>query len=599
MDLLEVNLEILKRRYPELSNLHRRPEGIEILRSKSGHPSVVFKKILLHSEYDPVKEAKRLIDRVDLKGVDIVFVFGFGLGYHLKELLQRVDPEMLVLAIEPEPDLFFIALSSIDLNEILVSPLLELSIGERQEGVLERISRIFDPIKTRRTLILEHPPSLKLNRPYFEELRVKIQNLIDQRITQALTVRRFGYDFQRNIIRNLIWLVEHPGVKELFGRFKSLPAIIIAAGPSLDREIEVLREAEDKALLISVDTALGVLLDRGLTPDLVVTVDPQEVNLRYLEGKDLSNLFLVMASVAYWKIGQLPCPKFASLTDHPLCRWLAKFDDKGSVDLAGGSVTTASFDLAVKMGADPIILVGTDFAYSEDLTYTRSLLEEDINRLSKFYTIEMMRREPLVKDLVLTTEGVQGRRIFTNKVLYGYLIWLKERIRQLESSRKIINTAHGAKIPGTLELELREVLRQHCLKSLSPKEGIREIWKSKPKIDPSSFIQEIEVILEELAEIEKFSCQKKEEIERLRGVTEKGGLNGLGQIEEELKDYHKTLRLLEIVLYSATFDELYKAETEGRSLDRSLIWAKGFNEVSSFTLGLFREARDNLTSKYG
>ena len=577
MDLLEANLKILKERYPGLADAYQEPEGIEILKGKNNYPSLKFKKILLHSKYNPITEANRLIDSIDLARADLIFVFGFGLGYHLQELLRRANPQTLILVIEPEVDIFSAALSLVDLRQVFTFPHLELSIGEGPERVLERLNRKFELIKIRKSHILEHPPSIKLNPVYFRDLKARIQDFIDQKVTQALTLSRFGYDFQRNIIRNIPYIVGQPGVSKLFGRFKSMPAVIIAAGPSLDKDLETLKKAKDKALLICVDTALRTLLDQGIRPDLVVAIDPQEINSRYFKDLDLSSLFLVVASIAYWRIGELPASKFFFLTDHPICRWLAEFDDKGLIDTGGGSVTTASFDLALKLGADPIVLFGTDFAYPGELTHARSIFENgnNMDTLSKFHTLEMMRRESLARNSVFFTEGVAGKRVSTDKVLYGYLGWLEERIGQLALGRKIINVSNGARIKGTQELTLKEALDLYCQRELSIKRIIEESWSVQPGIDSASLIQGIEIVIKELAEIEELSGQ---------GVKVWG-----------LDRYGKTMNLLEVAFYSATFNELYGiSKGEDQGLGRGVIWAKGLAKTCSFTRKLFEEIKDKL-----
>ena len=115
-----------------------------------------------------------------------------------------------------------------------------------------------------------------------------------------------------NILANTPTIIRSPGVKRLFNRFENLPAIIVGAGPSLDKNVTLLREVKDRAVIIAVDRTLGLLLPLGITPHLVPSIDYSKINYdeKYAPHQLEEKLFMVSAQTVYHKIpnhsGDLP-----------------------------------------------------------------------------------------------------------------------------------------------------------------------------------------------------------------------------------------------------------------------------------------------------
>lgn len=566
--LIDENLKALKGKDPELSSTYRPPRDCEILRTEAGYPTMRFKGTLLHSTHNPVEEARRLIERYDLASKDLVIVFGLGLGYHLVEILKRGKGLKFILLIEPSPDIFWAALEYVDLREFIASPCVQLSIGEETSRAVERFKERFDILRMASPCIIEHPPSTRLNQDYFKDLRTRINDSIGLKILQAKTLCRFGWNFQQNIIKNIPEMIHSPGIKNLFGKFEGMPSLIIGAGPSLDISIDGIKMAKEKALLIAADTALKTLLDRGISPDLVVVVDPQEVNIEYLNGIEEGDHFLVVGSTAHHRIPSLGGQKFFFRTDHPICRWFSTFDDKGFLRTGGGSVVNVAFDLATRLGVDPVVLVGCDFSFPEGLPYTKGVLEGKggeswMDRLNKFLTIEMIRREYLKEEDLFAIPGKSGGSVPTNRTLYSYLRELESEILRRKGRPHVINASNGAAIKGTEVMGLEDVIKQWVPK-IDPRRIIKRGHLLYEGFDFSLFFHEIDTILEDLGRIEHL---------RDNEIMGKTGLE-------------KTMELLNVLLYSLCFEDLFNKEEE-----RGMILARGVRTAAHLTRELFEEMR--------
>ena len=158
----------------------------------------------------------------------------------------------------------------------------------------------------------------------------------------------------------------------LAGAFDGVPAVVAAAGPSLDRVIADLQRLQDRALIIAVDTALRPLMARGIAPHLAVAVDPSERNARHLSNLDGAGDTWFVAEPG---VHPHAFPTFAGRTfvfrvgdNHPWPRLASLGITRGTLD-AWGSVLVSALDLAIRLGARPIAIVGADLAYTGGQPY--------------------------------------------------------------------------------------------------------------------------------------------------------------------------------------------------------------------------------------
>lgn len=193
------NISLLKKTCPELANAVDAADigpDISILDSRSGVKTLKCSGFALHSLYDPEKEAEQwaLHNRERAENIPAVIVLGFGFGYHIRALLKYTDAEVYVC--ESRPDIIRAASESADLTDIL-----------------PRINIIADlnlPPLRKNFEILEHAPSVSINRRYYTELlnRLKTLKLIAKGLRimvvgpiygGSLPIARYCADAFRNI----------------------------------------------------------------------------------------------------------------------------------------------------------------------------------------------------------------------------------------------------------------------------------------------------------------------------------------------------------------------------------------------------------------
>jgi hypothetical protein len=152
-------------------------------------------------------------------------------------------------------------------------------------------------------------------------------------------------------------------VHSLFGRYLGAPIVVACDGPSLERNLEDLRPWRERVVLIAVDAAAKTLLSSELLPDFVVALDS-----RTRDTQDLARLAAsgVTALVAEGAIAPTAFTGFNHrvyifrTTDHAPWPWLNRLGFERALLRGAGSATTCAFELAHRMGAEPVVLIGAD-----------------------------------------------------------------------------------------------------------------------------------------------------------------------------------------------------------------------------------------------
>ena len=487
---------------------------IQVIPTKIGLPTARIGDegapgILIHSAYDPVKEAKNLISGYELENSRLITVLGFGLGYHIKEILDTHPQIRLIIAIEPNLSLFKTALKVLDLSIILSSPKVKLIIEDDPAKIEREMLLLATPLLVENNSIIIHKPSFNLLEEKSTQIRKSIEKSISWCRANLTTNMVKGDTFQRNILTNLPQIIDNPGVKNLFDKFRNKPVICVAAGPSLDKNIHLLREAKNKALIICVDAALRAMLQHKIKPDIVVSIDYGQAARNLFEEvmEQTEDLFLAADPEVYPAVlSDFKGKKFIINLNKSLTRWLSRFvGDKGTLD-KGASVGHAAFSLARAVGGDPIILIGQDLSFPGGVTHVdgaipraSTSIETDKKTGKKYLLEETKDGKRKASDLIMV-EDIYGKEVPTRGDMYAYLIYF-ERMISMTRAKCIDATEGGARIKGTEVMSLREVIDGYCREPIEVREILEQAAKEKEEVSLGKLKEEIEKVITELKEV--------------------------------------------------------------------------------------------------
>jgi hypothetical protein len=294
-----------------------------------------------------------------------------GFGYSARALLAS---GARVAVVEIDPGWLKASCGAADLRDIISDTRADLIVCPGGLGLDEYLSMA----SPRSIALVENRATTAAFPEAAESLREQARRFMRKDAINTATLGRFGKLWARNLIGNIRAAAALPGVSSLAGRFRGKPALVLAAGPTLDQVVERLPELRDRCVVIAVDTALRSTLRRGVEPDFIVVVDPQYWNARHLD-RCRSPRSVLITEAAVWP-SVLRFDSRATMlcsSIYPLGRYVEERlgPPKGPLG-AGGSVATTAWDFARTLGCDPICMAGLDLSFPDGKTHAKASLFE-------------------------------------------------------------------------------------------------------------------------------------------------------------------------------------------------------------------------------
>jgi FkbM family methyltransferase len=402
-------------------------------------------KVNFYDNADIVEGLREKMKDWQLDSEDYLFCVGLGLGYLPLLVSQEFKGKPHIVVFEPNPEIFQLALQVIDLRPLLAYERLDLYLGPHLP-VSDIIGKYGERIFFGKNRLVSHGPSRLLYGEPFRSLENDIVENIRVARNIGFTAKQGGKKIFSNTMKNLSSLFSGPDLGALRGRFSGCPAICVAAGPSLDKDLNSLRAVGNRALILCADSAVRSLVNEGIRPHVVVTTDMNPVNFEKLRTSidHLRESVLVYSIEANPEnVGTFPGRRRMSVTSTNaiLNQWLGP---KWSLDWqlpAMTSVSHTALFTALALGAGPIILVGMDFAFSS----------------GKSHASGSVFRYPATIDEALQVDGVRGYPVHS----LPQLITDRKQIENAMAGstvRYVDTSLDGALIKGAENRSLQEVL---------------------------------------------------------------------------------------------------------------------------------------------
>lgn len=329
----------------------------------------------IHSSYYPEKQAKYVSLYALEDNPDIVFLFGMGLGYELKEMI-KVNSNTRYFIIEPDDEIFKLLVENEDIKYLFNNN----NIYFIQDNVFENIVSFFEQMvytdKTINIKFLILPAYKTMYKDLTSKLNDYLKEFLNRIRINIRTVNLSNRAWCQSFIANLKYLKETIPVSKLKNTFKDKPAIIVAAGPSLNYNLEKLKELQDKVIIAAVGTGMQILEKNGIKASLVGAIDVWKSEENLFDNLCInSNIPLFFSSHTAYKIpGILNGPKFTMTTGH-MDLYISESLNWGENEFFTGPsiANTMAYNLS-KLGCNPIIFLGQDLCYSDDKWYAEGAI---------------------------------------------------------------------------------------------------------------------------------------------------------------------------------------------------------------------------------
>jgi|GEM_PF-443479 len=465
MSMYQQNLAVASERFGDLGKYLEqfpRTERVEVVtNTPSGYPTFYYtneqnQRMLVHSMYNPWKEAYQFIEGKDFSEVRMVFVLGLGFAYHIQQFLKNPFFKGDIYVIEPSWEVFRAALEYRDLSDILTNKRVHLVIDPDQQKIKDIIfdSGLFN-VEVYKSEFIYLPAYRRL----FDEYYCKILDALNVKLTvnaaNLFAAEELSQNWERNTLANLSDIFRSAPITSFYNRFNGVPGILVAAGPSLDKNIQLLKNAQSKTVIVCVGTALRPLLRAGIRPDFVLAMDSSDITLAQYEGiTDTAGMWLCAEVAVSPKIIKLFSPRvsFYRAMENPLfSHFYDKEEAAKSYLVGGGSVSNSGLRLMNRMGFDPIVFVGLDLCVEPDgRSHASGTMHE-----GRCLPVEQ-------KELgFFEIPGNYEPVVVTPKNFYVFIRWTEAFIAKNPGRRYINASAGGARIEGATLMPLDQVLEKY------------------------------------------------------------------------------------------------------------------------------------------
>jgi hypothetical protein len=483
--------------------------------------------------------------QVEKKKYPVVVVFGFGMGYRLRALIEKLPEDYSLLVVEPNPAQLKEVMDVVDCRDLFNDPRLRLVTGDK----LDTFGDVFEDLVNWRNVTQTTQVELPNYRQLYTDLYLEFLDAMQRHVSIKRVLKRTHYQqgliWLRNTIENIPTMFEARSLTTLRDAFEGKPVVVVSAGPSLDKNMDLLKDVRDNVVIVAVDTAVKALKERGIEPHLMVTVDGKNRNYRLnLKPSPFEDVPLVGMLRSYPPIYEESRARKFLLSDGVDARVLNK-SLLGEADInwehttfgVGSSVAHMAYNVARFVGGSPIIFIGQDLAYSEENRYASGIQEDEE------YSFE--------EEAEYTAEGIDGEPVPTNETWYTFLRQFQEIID--EDEHVIDATEGGLKIKNTEIRTLQETLDEYCQEPFYPDQTIEEVWEQTTSIDPAKvpklfdqidsikksfddFEEEFEEALELCDELSKIYDKDTDELSKRDRSRAEEILEKLDEVEQKFKD---------------------------------------------------------------
>lgn len=517
---LEKNLEALARRDGELAQTLRNlpPRNYQLVPSdRSGVPNLLqvrsgLPPLLYYDPQDPLAHAESLIRAVEPQKARLLMWLGMGLGYGLSQvrrLLTGSGPIRKLVLVEKDLECFRLALEVGDYRELLACPNLELMIGVPLESLFTRFAQALWPemLHVKALRFLPWPGALASDPGYYKEARKAVTDSISNWMG---TLGNDPFDTlvaYEHFLKNSREVIAGPRLSRVKDLFQGRPAVVVASGPSLNKNVHLLKLVEDRAVILAVDASWRILDKLGIQPHLVTSVERTPGTHRFVEGlnKDGKSVYAMVSFIFPETLSSYKGPRLFVNRAYNFFHLLGLKEDCLSM---GNSTAHMAFKIAVHMGCDPIILIGQDLAFDPSgLTHAQGCVHGE----KQIFFHE---------DRILEIPGNLEPTVTTCGTWYKFLKQYEQHLMEYQGT--CINaTEGGAFIQGTSVMPFSEAIERFCSEAFSPRDVLLgrlskpQECKSMEFAQGIHFIQELsaqtlkwcreglEVLGEPLAEVER------------------------------------------------------------------------------------------------
>uniref|UniRef100_UPI00366CB1FC motility associated factor glycosyltransferase family protein n=1 Tax=Campylobacter coli TaxID=195 RepID=UPI00366CB1FC len=560
---------------------------------------------------DPIKELQTMLNTYNDKYLlyPVLYFYGFGNGILFKALLQNKNHQHIVV-FEKDIEIIWIMFHILDFsNELQNSRLMVLNTNKLEIQDYNELCSSKPFFQFSRIYFLElmshyyerfHEDILGLNKKLAENFKNSIVSHGNDPKDALQGIEQFVY--------NLPQMITHPSYKELLSKRKGVSdtAIIVSTGPSLTKQLPLLKKYANTATIFCADSSYPILAKHGIKPDYVLSLERIPLTSEFFNndfGEFDKDILFVLKSYVHphtTKYLQKNNRNFMLVSTYASFIQYLKLDYFGYFNM-GKSVANMSYLLTEYLNYKNIILIGQDLAYAEDgFSHTK-----DYKNLDK-HEGHFQRDKGKFQCLAYGGDG----KAESSEVWTMFRFFLQDTI-----SRNIISTTYnctegGARIEGTIEKPFLWACENLLDKDLN---------KPFEKLEPLSLNKQNEFLLkayykvyQSIKHCRDFSKILSNDFEKIQSVylslNEKEeylnlAIEKIDEFKNKLEDIKQMQDLYEIlspllIQFELNLARIYvlNPKTKEDAFNKSILWIKEHLEFMELVYGHIK-AQENALIK--
>ncbi|EOA5034788.1 motility associated factor glycosyltransferase family protein, partial [Campylobacter coli] len=380
----------------------------------------------------------------------VLYFYGFGNGILFKALLQNKNHQHIVV-FEKDIEIIWIMFHILDFShELQNSRLMILQTSSLDIEFFSNFCSSKPFFQFSRIYFLElmshyyerfHEDILGLNKKLAENFKNSIVFHGNDPLDALQGIEQFVY--------NLPQMITHPSYKELLSKRKGISdtAIIVSTGPSLTKQLPLLKKYASKATIFCADSSYPILAKHGIKPDYVCMLERTEITAEFFNhdfGEFDNGICFIIKSIVHPNAINYLTKKtdnFTIVSTYASFIQYLKLDYFGYFNM-GFSVAHMACYLSLHLNHKNIIFIGQDLAYAENGNSHPDDYQNSANYESQMYEH-------------ILTEAYGGKeKIKTHHVWLMFKRNLEQDVQKIQKylDTKVYNcTEGGARIEGTIE----------------------------------------------------------------------------------------------------------------------------------------------------
>ncbi|MAO84094.1 MAG: hypothetical protein CMH50_09475 [Myxococcales bacterium] len=488
-DIFKANCDALQERFPAyvqdvISAWETRDENrYEVIETSTGHRVPRVNGFYQWSRVQPRADSRWIseMNRADRKedGWDLALSWGIPSPLAV-ELLSEERPDRPVILPRHDLAAFACELHCVDCTDLLVRQNVILTATLLEFRWAMRKLLIMDD-RVRR---LSSPTMFQLDPVLGAELHEESFNTHLARSMESFTGYNRSREWTEKALDNALRLLSEPDVHLFRDRFKGMPGIMVAPGPSLKKNIHLIPKFAEKGVVCCVSHVLRRLNDMGVDPDLTVAIEANSL-APHFENTRVDETSIMLSENSAANTVSQPARQFWVMNDGTVGNWLRE-EEVQSPNMVASSCTQVALWCLKELGCNPIVLVGLDLALEDGKQYTDGCAGWTSTQGN------------------LEVDGYYGDKVETIATYNTFrdqfnLIFQQPDFQEI---RCINSTEGGARLEGIEHIGLQEVLDQ--LEDIPPRvEAARGLVAREGELNPVDWSQVIEKLEYGIEQIDK------------------------------------------------------------------------------------------------